>query len=84
MTAPTLYAFEEKPALQKLLERELAQNGDLEEAVRLIKDSQGIERSQELATKYAKMAVKHLQSLPDCDSRQALINLTEYVLSRLY
>ncbi|MDE5116845.1 MAG: solanesyl diphosphate synthase [Trichodesmium sp. St2_bin2_1] len=84
LTAPTLYAFEEKPALQKLLERELAQNGDLEEAVRLIKDSQGIEKSQELATKYAKMAVEHLQCLPDCDSRQALINLTEYVLSRLY
>ncbi|NEQ38210.1 MAG: solanesyl diphosphate synthase [Okeania sp. SIO3I5] len=84
LTAPTLYAFEEKPALEKLLERELAQNGDLEEAIQLIKDSQGIERSKELAAKYAKMAGEHLQSLPDCDSRQALINLTDYVLSRLY
>ncbi|MCL2930838.1 MAG: solanesyl diphosphate synthase [Trichodesmium sp. MAG_R03] len=84
LTAPTLYAFEEKPALEKILERELAQDGDLEEAIQLIKDSLGIKRSQELATKYAKMAVEYLQSLPDCDSRQALINLTDYVLSRLY
>ncbi|NEQ75577.1 MAG: solanesyl diphosphate synthase [Okeania sp. SIO2C9] len=84
LTAPTLYALAEKPTLEKLIERELAQDGDLEEAIQLIKDSHGIEKSQELATKYAKMGVEHLKSLPDCDSRQALINLTDYVLSRLY
>ena len=84
LTAPTLYAFEEKPALEKILARGLAQDGDLEEAIQLIKDSLGIKRSQELATQYANMAVEYLQSLPDCDFRQALINLTDYVLSRLY
>lgn len=84
LTAPTLYALEEKPSLGPLIQRELAQEGDLAEAIELIKDSHGIERSRELAAQNAKMAVKHLQSLPDCDSRQALINLADYVLSRLY
>jgi all-trans-nonaprenyl-diphosphate synthase len=84
LTAPTLYALEEKPGLEKLIQRELAQEGDLEEAIELIKDSHGIERSRQLAAEHAKMAVKHLQSLPDCNSRQALINLADYVLSRLY
>ncbi|MGK7920202.1 MAG: solanesyl diphosphate synthase [Trichodesmium sp.] len=84
LTAPTLYALEEKPALETLIQRELIQDNDLEEAIQLIKDSHGIKKSKELAAQHAKMAVEHLQSLPDCDSRQALINLADYVLSRLY
>jgi all-trans-nonaprenyl-diphosphate synthase len=84
ITAPALYALEEQPGLEPLIERELAQEADLEEAMKLIEASHGIERSRELAAQHAKMAVEHLQSLPDCDSRQALINLADYVLSRLY
>ncbi|MDJ0556720.1 MAG: solanesyl diphosphate synthase [Microcoleaceae cyanobacterium MO_207.B10] len=84
LTAPTLYALEEKPGLEPLIQRELAQEGDLEEAIKLIKDSHGIEKSRELAALNGKMAVEYLQCLPDCDSRQALINLADYVLSRLY
>lgn len=84
LTAPTLYAIEEKPILEKLVEREFAQDDDLQEAIQLVKDSDGIKKSKELAAEYAKKAVEHLQSLPECDSRQALINLTDYVLDRLY
>ena len=84
LTAPALFALEEKPYLQVLIEREFAQSGDLEEALVLIHDSRGIERARELAAHHAKLATEHISILHPSKSREALMNLTEYVLSRLY
>lgn len=84
LTAPTLYALEEKPYLEALIDGEFIQAGDLEQAIALIKESQGIERSRELATHHAQLAVEHLTELPPSTSRQALIDMAEYVLRRLY
>jgi all-trans-nonaprenyl-diphosphate synthase len=84
LTAPALYALEEKPYLEVLVEREFAQAGDLEQALALIADSRGIERSRELAAHHAELAVQYLADLPASKSRQALIELADYVLSRLY
>ncbi len=84
LTAPVLYALEEKPFLEVLIEREFAQPGDLEQAVALIRDSQGIERSRELARQHSRMAIECLEDLQPSSSRQALVKLTDYVLSRLY
>ncbi len=84
LTAPALFALEEKPYLEVLIEREFAQAGDLEQALALVEDSQGIERSQALATQHAQQAVQYLAALPHSESRQALIDLADYVLSRLY
>ncbi len=84
LTAPVLLALQEKPYLEKLIEREFAQVDDLEQALALILDSQGIQKSRELAAHHAKLAVEHLAGLPPSESRQALIDMTDYVLSRLY
>lgn len=84
LTAPVLFALSEKPYLEVLIEREFAHVGDLEQALALIEDSQGIVRSRELAAEHAKLAIEHLAVLPPSECRQALTNMTDYVLSRLY
>lgn len=84
LTAPVLFALEEKTYLEVLIEREFAQEGDLEQAISLIHESQSIERAKELAAYHAKVAVEHLADLPPSESRQALIKMGDYVLSRLY
>jgi all-trans-nonaprenyl-diphosphate synthase len=84
LTAPALFALEEKPYLETLIERRFDQEGDLEKAITLIIDSQGIKRSRELAAYHANKAVEHLNDLPPSESRQALVNMTQYVLDRLY
>lgn len=84
LTAPVLFALEEKPSLEVLIEREFAQEGDLEQALSLIHDSQGIPRARELASYHAKESVEHLSALSPCECRQALIKIADYVLSRLY
>lgn len=84
LTAPVLFALEEKPYLEALIEREFAQEGDIEQAIALVKDSKGIERSRELAAHHAQAAVVRLAGLSQSESKQALIDLADYVLSRLY
>ncbi|NDJ19247.1 solanesyl diphosphate synthase [Myxacorys almedinensis] len=84
LTAPVLYALEEKPYLAALIDREFAQEGDLEQALILVHDSQGIARSRALAAHHAAVAADYLSDLPTTESRQALIKLSDYVLRRLY
>lgn len=84
LTAPALYAMEEKPYLETLIEREFAEDDDLEQAIALVQNSSGIQRARELAAYHAHTAVKHLDSLPTSDARQALVNLADYVLRRLH
>ena len=84
LTAPVLYALEEKPYLNTLIEREFSQADDLEQALALIANTDGIARSRELAADHGKLAVEYLTDLPPSDSHEALINLCDYNLSRLY
>jgi all-trans-nonaprenyl-diphosphate synthase len=84
LTAPTLYALQEQPYLETLIEREFAQEGDLEQALTLIKESSGIQKTRELAAHHAQKAVESISKLPASESSRVLIELADYVLSRLY
>ena len=84
LTVPVLYAMEEKPYLQVLIEREFSEEGDLEEALDLVRNGNSITRTKELATTYAGLAKQNLECLSVSDSSEALRELTDYALSRLY
>jgi all-trans-nonaprenyl-diphosphate synthase len=84
LTAPVLYALEEKPYLEAIIEREFTKEGDLEEALNLIKESNGLDRARELAATHAKLAVESLKCLEPSPSSQALVELADYALNRLY
>ncbi|MGK7888939.1 MAG: solanesyl diphosphate synthase [Leptolyngbyaceae cyanobacterium] len=84
VTAPALYAIEEHPALAGLIDREFAESGDFDTAIALIQNSKGLERTRELARVHSQLAVEHLEDLPPSESKQALIKLADYVLSRAY
>ena len=84
LTAPVLYALQEKPFLEVLIEREFAQDGDLDQAIALVLESKGIERSRELATHHAQLAIQQLDGLAPSPSLNVLKSLKDYVLSRSY
>ena len=84
LTAPVLYALEEKPFLQVLIEREFSEEEDLTKALSAIAESKGIEKARQLATNHAHLAVESLTCLKPSTACQALKELSEYVLSRLY
>ncbi len=84
LTVPVLYALEHSPQLKMLVEREFSEVNDLEQALEIIEASDGIKKSRELAAHYAHLAAENLSCLSPSVSTQALKELTDYVLSRLY
>ncbi|MEL6910907.1 MAG: solanesyl diphosphate synthase [Cyanobacteria bacterium J06629_2] len=84
LTAPVLYALEQGTYLQTLIEREFSEAGDLEQALELIGNSNGIDQARKLASKHARMAADNLSCLAPSSSKDALHELTDYVVSRIY
>jgi len=83
LTAPVLFAMEEKPTLKILIEREFSEEGDLEQALELVNSSNGIEKARSLAYQHSQLALQDLQCLPKCPSQESLADLTDYVLTRI-
>ena len=84
LTSPVFYALKQQPSLKVLIERELSEPEDLNQALELIKDSDGIAQSRQLAKELARKAAKNLDCLPASESKSALNELTKYVVSRIY
>jgi all-trans-nonaprenyl-diphosphate synthase len=84
LTAPTLYALAEHPQLADLIATEFEDPADLAKAIGLVMNSEGIAKSRALANHHAQLAVAQLNGLAPSDSLQALSDLSDYVLKRLY
>lgn len=84
LTIPVLYALKQQPYLEILIEREFSEPEDISKALELIKDSDGIELSRSLAATHARQAAQSLNCLASSPSKDALNELTNYVVSRIY
>ena len=84
LTSPVFYALKQQPYLEILIEREFSEPEDLNKALELIKDSDGIEQARQLAKNLASKAAQSLNCLSASDSKNALYELTNYVVSRSY
>ena len=84
LTAPVLYTLKQEPFLEVIIEREFSEVGDLEKALEIIKNGNGIDRARELATSHARQAAENLACLAPSSSKDALHELTDYVVSRIY
>lgn len=83
LTAPVIFALEREPKLKDIIESEFNEPGSLEEAIRIVKSSGGIERAQELAKQKADLAIQNLQCLPQSTFRLALEDMVTFNLERI-
>ncbi len=84
LTAPALFALEEHPSLGRLIDREFSDDNDLDQALQLVRDSDAIPRSRALAEKFARESREAINWLSESPCKRALIELPDFVLSRLY
>jgi all-trans-nonaprenyl-diphosphate synthase len=84
ITAPVLFALEEFPRLETLITREFAEPQDIEQAIALVHQSNGIHRARELAHHHGKQALQHLTALKPSPAKDSLIEIVDYVLARVY
>lgn len=83
-TGPVLFAAEEYPdELNPLINRKFEDDGDIDTAVDLVFNSQGIERTKKLACAHAEYAVQAIvDNLSPSPYRDSLIHLAYKVVAR--
>nr|WP_030109513.1 polyprenyl synthetase family protein [Kutzneria albida] len=87
-TLPMLYALaDEDPQgdrLRELLAGPITEDALVEEALKLLRESSGMEQARLTLRSYADRAKDALDALPACPAREALEGLTDYVVARTY
>ncbi|CAN1845301.1 Solanesyl diphosphate synthase 1, chloroplastic [Linum perenne] len=83
LTAPAIFALEREPKLREIIESEFCEEGSLQEAIELVKRSEGIQRAQKLAREKADIAIQNLECLPQSTFRSALEQMVLYNLERI-
>ena len=87
LTAPVLYALEDKVVGKRLLELvrgKFKKAGSLEEALGLVEQGGGIVRARQLARDEADIALSQLEILPESAAKESMVAMVDYVLERLY
>jgi len=84
-TAPVLFAAEMFPMeMQPLMERKFREEGDVEMAVDLVRRSDGIARTKDLAQVHVELAIDAILELDQSVYRDSLIHLGHKVLRRTH
>ncbi|GAM18968.1 hypothetical protein SAMD00019534_021430, partial [Acytostelium subglobosum LB1] len=81
-TAPVLYAAEEYPELEEMVNRRFSATGDVVLANELVLKSNGLVRTRGLAIEYCNKAIQCLLHLPSSESRDLLITLAQTMATR--
>jgi len=82
-TAPSLFAWRTNPSLGPLIARKFSAPGDVELARELVGSSDGLERTRELAARFAGAARDALERFPEGEAKEALVGLTRKVVERV-
>ncbi|KAM0811426.1 hypothetical protein AB5N19_11782 [Seiridium cardinale] len=81
-TAPLLFAWKTNPELGSLVGRKFEQEGDATRARELVYQSNGIEQTRALAEDYAQKAIAALDTFPDSDAKDGLVEMVIKTLKR--
>lgn len=87
MTLPLIHAYansttEERDEVARIIEAEELSAEDLDYVCELIERNKGIAYTHQKAAERIDSAKKQLLIFPDCEARQSLFDLADYVLSR--
>ena len=83
-TAPVLFAAEHFPEeMDRLIDRKFSEIGDVNRAVELVRQSDGIQRTKDLAHVYVELAIDAVMELEPSPYRDSLIHLAYKVIDRV-
>jgi len=83
-TAPVLFAAEHFPnEMDRLIERKFSEAGDVNRAVELVRQSDGIERTKDLAHVYVELAIDAVMEIEASPYRDSLVHLAYKIVDRV-
>lgn len=81
-TGPVLFACQQFPEMNAMIMRRFSLPGDVDRARQYVLQSDGVQQTTYLAQRYCHEAVREISKLRPSPERDALIQLSEIVLSR--
>uniref|UniRef100_UPI0037E82613 all trans-polyprenyl-diphosphate synthase PDSS1 n=1 Tax=Semicossyphus pulcher TaxID=241346 RepID=UPI0037E82613 len=81
-TGPVLFACQQFPELHSMIMRRFSSKGDVDRAWQYVLQSDGVQQTNYLAQRYCQEAIRQISMLRPSAERDALIRLTEMVLTR--
>ncbi|MBN3302667.1 DPS1 synthase, partial [Amia calva] len=81
-TGPVLFACQQFPELHVMIMRRFNSAGDVENAWKYVLQSDGVQQTNYLAQRYCQEAIRQISKLHHSPERDALIQLTEIILTR--
>nr|NP_045198.1 prenyl transferase [Cyanidium caldarium]Q9TLS1.1 RecName: Full=Prenyl transferase [Cyanidium caldarium]AAF12896.1 unknown [Cyanidium caldarium]WDB00133.1 prenyl transferase [Cyanidium caldarium] len=82
LTAPVLFALTKNSKLFKIIEREFCEKSDISEAINIIKETNAIEESFDLAYEHIEAAINSIKDLPTSSEKDSLIEIAYDLLNR--
>nr|YP_009257550.1 prenyl transferase [Coeloseira compressa]ANH09633.1 prenyl transferase [Coeloseira compressa] len=83
LTAPLIFALSETRVLYKYINREFQYKNDIQKTIQNIKDSQGIQKTKDLAKEHIQASLKALQNQKESNTKNNLKEISHYILTRL-
>nr|YP_010199004.1 prenyl transferase [Hydropuntia urvillei]UAD88453.1 prenyl transferase [Hydropuntia urvillei] len=83
LTAPLIFALQENSSLHKLIKREFQQHNDIYIAVEIIKNSNGIKKSYDLAKEHIQASLQALNKIDNKLAKKNLSCVNNYIINRL-
>nr|YP_009398269.1 prenyl transferase [Thaumatella adunca]ARW67455.1 prenyl transferase [Thaumatella adunca] len=83
LTAPLIFALEEKPELNKLIDQEFQFNEDTKKAIKIIKNTNAIQKSMDLAQEHIQLAIHILEDKYSKKYTKDLLLISYYIMYRI-
>nr|YP_010196790.1 prenyl transferase [Gracilaria cliftonii]UAD84594.1 prenyl transferase [Gracilaria cliftonii] len=84
LTAPLIFASQENSALYALIEREFEHDNDIAKAIEIIKNSNGIQKSYDLAQEHIQASIQAIDRINNNLAQESLYYINNYVIKRLH
>nr|ARW60216.1 prenyl transferase [Laurencieae sp.] len=83
LTAPLIFAIQERPDIIKLINQEFRNQQDIKKAINIIKRTKGIQKAKDLATEHIQLAIQILEKKYSNQNIEDLLVLSYYILDRI-
>ena len=88
VTLPVIYALEEtnySKSITSVIEKERTDDGSIKIALRtIIEETSAVDKAKEEAKKYIKAALRAAESLSSKEAKENLVNIANFITTRLY
>nr|YP_009019635.1 prenyl transferase [Gracilaria salicornia]AHH24603.1 prenyl transferase [Gracilaria salicornia]UAD87624.1 prenyl transferase [Gracilaria salicornia] len=83
LTAPLIFALQEDAKLYDLIEREFQQQNDIYQAIEIIKNTHGIQKSYDLAQEHIQASIQAINKIDNRLAQESLSYINNYIIKRL-